>query len=104
MVDISFAYNQILSEVTKEKLRQCNLGKKQSREQKLKTARKVVRIDKEGNKVLFESMGEGCLSIGAVSFKEIKTYRGNISSACSGKIKSYKGYKWQYYEDIVDSL
>ena len=29
---------KILSEVTKEKLRQCNLGKKQSREQKLKTA------------------------------------------------------------------
>ena len=95
---------KILSEVTKEKLRQCNLGKKQSREQKLKTARKIVRIDKDGSKVLFESIGEGCLSIGAVSFKEIKTYRGNISSACSGRIKSYKGYKWQYYEDIVDSL
>ena len=45
-----------------------------------------------------------CLSIGAVSFKEIKTCRGNISSACSGRIKSYKGYIWQYYEDIVDAL
>ena len=95
---------KILSEVTKEKLRQCNLGKKQSREQRLKTARKIVRIDKEGNRVLFESMGEGSLSLGATSFKEIKTCRGNISAACSGKIKSYKGYKWQYYEDIVDSL
>ena len=95
---------KILSEETKEKLRRCNLGKKQSREQKLKTAKKVVRIDKQGNKVLFESMAEGCLSIGAVSFKEIKTCRGNISSACSGRIKSYKGYIWQYYEDIVDAL
>jgi hypothetical protein len=95
---------KILSEVTKEKLRQCNLGKKQSREQKLKTARKVLRIDKEGNKIVFDSLAEGSMSLGAISYKEIRTCRGNISSVCTGRIKSYKGYKWQYYEDIVDSL
>lgn len=95
---------KVLSEETKEKLRQCNLGKKQSKEQKLKTAKKVVRIDKQGNSIVFESMAEGGISLGAVSYKEIKTCRGNISSVCSGRIKSYKGYKWQYYEDIVDSL
>lgn len=95
---------KILSEVTKEKLRQCNLGKKQSREQKLKTARKVVRIDKENNKVVFDSLAEASIALGALCQKDIKTFRGNICTVCKGNLKSYKGYKWQYYEDIVDSL
>lgn len=95
---------KVLSEVTKEKLRQCNLGKKQSREQKLKTARKVVRIDKEGNKVVFDSLAEASIALGALCQKDIRTFRGNICTVCKGNLKSYKGYKWQYYEDIVDSL
>ena len=95
---------KVLSEVTKEKLRQCNLGKKQSREQKLKTARKVVRIDKEGNKVVFDSLAEASLALGADTQKQISIFRGNICTVCKGNLKSYKGYKWQYYEDIVDSL
>ena len=95
---------KILSEMTKEKIRQCNLGKKQSREQKLKTARKVIRIDKENNKVVFDSLAEASIALGANTQRQVKTFRGNICSVCKGNLKSYKGYKWQYYEDIVDSL
>jgi hypothetical protein len=95
---------KILSEMTKEKLRQCNLGKKQSREQKLKTARKVIRIDKEGNKIVFDSLAEASIALGANTQRQISIFRGNICTVCKGNLKSYKGYKWQYYEDIVDSL
>lgn len=88
-----------LKESTKQKLRLANLGKKQTLEQKLKTAKAVIRECIEtGEKVYFPSLTiaasetEGCT-------------KGNISSACRGRLKTYKNFKWYYKkEDIVDSI
>ena len=50
------------------------------------------------------SFAEASIALGANTQRQVKTFRGNICSVCKGNLKSYKGYKWQYYEDIVDSL
>ena len=88
-----------LSESTKEKLRKANLGKKQDLTQKLKTAKAVTReCVKTGDKVDF-------LSLTLASENTQGCTKGNISSACRGRLKTYKGFKWYYKkEDIVDSI
>lgn len=88
-----------LSESTKEKLRKANLGKKQDLTQKLKTAKTVTReCIKTGEKVDF-------LSLTLASEDTLGCTKGNISSACRGRLKTYKGFKWYYKkEDIVDSI
>lgn len=88
---------KIVSEITKEKLRKHNLGKRQSKEQKLKTAKAVLRMSEDGSIMYFESVTDA-------ASKTEGTYKGNISSACNGRLQTYKGYLWKYYEDIVDSL
>lgn len=88
-----------LSESTKQKLRIVNLGKKQTLEQRLKTAKKVIReCLKTGEKVEFLSVTLASKSIEGLT-------KGNISSACTGRLKTYRGYKWYHKkEDIVDSI
>lgn len=90
---------KIVSESTKQKLRILNLGKKQGLEQKLKTAKAVIReCVKTGEKITF-------LSLTLASENTQGCTKGNISSACKGRLKTYKGFKWYYKkEDIVDSI
>lgn len=88
-----------LKDSTKQKLRLANIGKKQTFEQKLKTAKKVIReCIKTGEKVEF-------LSVTIAANETEGCTKGNISSACNGRLKTYKKYKWYYKkEDIVDSI
>ena len=80
-----------VSEETKSKLRQRNLGVKQSIEtRKKKSKGGVLQIDKKSNLIINEF-----ISIYAAA-KSIKGYAGNISSACTGRLKSYRGYIWKY--------
>lgn len=88
-----------LKDSTKQKLRLANIGKKQTFEQKLKTAKKVIReCIKTGEKVEF-------LSVTIAANETEGCTKGNISSTCNGRLKTYKKYKWYYKkEDIVDSI
>lgn len=87
---------KILSESTKQKLRDYNLGKAISLETKIKMSKGgVEQYDKEG--VLLNTY---------ISLQEAATqmnlFKGNISSACTGRLKTYGGFKWKYKnEDIV---
>lgn len=81
---------KILSEITKEKLRQCNLGKKQTIEQRLKTSKSVLQIDPKNNMIIKEYS-----SISAAA-QDNNCLKGNISSACTGRLKTYKGFVWKH--------
>lgn len=82
---------RIVSENTKEKLRQRNLGVSQSIEtRKKKSKGGVLQIDKVTNKIINEY-----LSLHEAA-KAINAYAGNISSACTGRLKTYRGYIWKY--------
>lgn len=88
-----------LSESTKEKLRIANLGKRYSKETKFKKSKKgVYQYDKDNTLIaVYESLTEAIEKTGF--------FRGNISSACTGRLKSYKGFIWKYKnKDIVDTL
>ena len=80
-----------LSEITKEKLRKANLGKKQSINTRLKKSKfRVLQIDANTNEIIneFLTLGEAGERTGFL--------KGNISSAINGRLKTYKGYKWCY--------
>ncbi len=83
--------NKIVKESTKEKLRNINLGKKQSLNTRIKKSKyPVLQIDKNTNKVLFEYPTLGYA-------QEITGYlKGNIVSAINGRLKTYKGFIWKY--------
>lgn len=85
-------------ESTRQKLRECNLGRRQTWEQKLKTSKGgVLRTDSEG-------VMEEFLTLSHAVENTAGALKGNISSACTGRLKSYLGYKWQYKnKDIVES-
>lgn len=75
---------------TKEKIRQINLGKKYSLETKLKKSKGGVLQCSLDGKVLQEFI--------TLTEAHEKTgfFRGNISSACTGRLKTYKGFIWKY--------
>ena len=87
---------KILSESTKQKLRDYNLGKSISLETKIKMSKgEVEQYDKEG--VLLNTY----ISLQEAA-TQINLFKGNISSACTGRLKTYGGFKWKYKnEDIV---
>lgn len=80
-----------LSDITKDKIRNVNLGKKYSLESRIKKSKyPVLQIDKFTKKIIneFPTLGiaqeiTGCL-------------KGNIVSACNGRLKTYKGFIWRY--------
>jgi hypothetical protein len=79
-----------LKESTKEKLRRINLGKKYSLETILKKSKGgVLQYDLNGN-----LLGEYITITEAA--EKTGFFRGNISSACTGRLKTYKKYKWEY--------
>ena len=87
---------KVLSESTKQKLRDYNLGKSISLETKIKMSKGGI---EQYNK-------EGILLNTYISLQEAATqtglFKGNISSACTGRLKTYGGFKWKYKnEDIV---
>lgn len=82
-----------LTEETKEKLRQCNLGKKQSIETISKRTKKLYRsID------MLTIDGEYIKSFSNITeaSKETNTHRGHITEVCQGKRKTANNYKWRY--------
>ena len=97
-----------LSEETKEKLRQANLGKKYSEETKKKKSetlkrlyaegkkkrqfKAVEQLDKEGNVI---RRWEGALQ----ATRELGYDNSSISACCRGKKELYLGYKWRYADD-----
>lgn len=87
---------KIVLESTKQKLREYNLGKIIPLEVKIKMSKGgVEQYSKEG--VLLNTY---------FSLQEAATqtnlFKGNISSACTGRLKTYGGFKWKYKnEDIV---
>lgn len=87
-----------LSDITKEKLRQINLGKKYGLETILKKSKGgVLQLDLNGN-VLNEyiTLTEAAEKTGFL--------KGGISYACLGKLRTYRKFKWQYKnKDIVES-
>lgn len=82
-----------LTEETKEKLRDANIGKKQSKETILKRVAKLnksidmLTIDNEYIKT-FPSVLEASI--------ETNTHRGHITEVCKGKRASANNYKWRY--------
>lgn len=78
-----------LSEVTKEKLRQFNLGKKQSEESKLKKEVPVYMLNNEGNIINeFRSV--------KLAGEFVNCRPSTISNVCRGFCKTAGGYKWEY--------
>jgi len=87
-----------LSESTKQKIREINLGKKQSLETKIKKSK--------GGVLQYTLDGEFVAEYITISeaAKAINGSKGTLSSACSGKIKQFKGFKWKYRnKDIVQT-
>jgi hypothetical protein len=87
-----------LSELTKQKIREINLGKKQSLETKIKKSK--------GGVLQYTLDGEFVAEYITISeaAKAINGSKGTLSSACSGKIKQFKGFKWKYRnKDIVQT-
>lgn len=85
------------SEITKQKLRDINLGKKQSLESILKRTKGGV-LQYKNNKLInkFISLTEASNKTGL--------NRGNIASVCSGRRKTCGGYTWCYKnKDIVEA-
>lgn len=80
--NVSEAYKlglMAISDKHKEKARQVGLS----------TGKAVMQIDLNGNVVnIFCSGRQASLLLGIS--------QGNISSCCSGRMKTYKGYKWKY--------
>lgn len=88
---------KVLSQSTKDKLRQCNLGKTQSLKQRLKTSYGgILQIDPLTNKVVKEY-----LTLGDIIKDNPKLYKGNIASACNGRLKTYHKFIWKYKKDMV---
>lgn len=87
-----------LSETTKEKLRDINIGKKVSLETKQKLSK--------GGVLQYSLNGELIAEYISIyeAAKAINAFAGNISWACLGNKKTYKGYIWKYKnKDIVQS-
>lgn len=80
-----------VSDITRQKLRDANLGKKASEESKLKKSKTVYQYDKHLNFIAeYNSVVDAA--------KTINGTRSNISNAIYGynRMKSYKGYVWRY--------
>jgi len=89
---------KVLSEATREKLRNINLGKKYSIETIIKKSNGGVEQYDLNLKLIntFLTLTEAS--------KQTGYFRGNISSACTGRLKTYKGFIWKYKnKDIVDT-
>lgn len=87
---------KIISESTKQKLREINIGKIISLETKIKMSKGgVEQYSKEG--ILLNTY----ISLQSAA-DENNLYKGNISSACTGRLKTCGGFMWKYKnEDIV---
>jgi group I intron endonuclease len=79
-----------LSNITKEKLRQCNLGKKYSLESKMKKSRPILQINRYTDEVICEYYG--IRYAGEIT----GINKGNISSVCANRVKTAGGFKWKY--------
>lgn len=77
------------SEITKNKVRLANLGKKYSLESKLKRAKTVLQYDLNGNFI------KEWLIMGEAS-KVLKISKGAISNVCKNKQKTAGNFKWKY--------
>ena len=87
---------KVLSESTKQKLREFNLGKSIPLEVKIKMSKGGVEQYSLDGVLLntYISLQEAAIQTGL--------YKGNISSACTGRLKTYGKFKWKYKnEDIV---
>lgn len=88
---------KVVSQITKDKLRKHNLGKVQSLNQRLKTSNGgVLQINPLTNKIIREY-----LTLGDIIKDYPKLYKGNIASACNGRLKTYHKFIWKYKKDMV---
>jgi hypothetical protein len=77
---------------TREKLRQINLGKKYSLETILKKSKGgVLKLSK--NNIIIEEY----ITLTEAALKN-NLSKGNISNACTGRVKTCGGFKWKYKE------
>ena len=90
---------RIVSEITKQKLRKANLGKRLSFATKEKLRKQKI------GKHNFKSMKKVlCIETGVVyegltiAYQNTNITISNIQSVCSGRSKTAGGYHWQYYE------
>lgn len=99
-----FIYGKKLSEDTKRKMSESHKDKKFSEEHK----RKLSDANKGKHrsiKIVQLSLDNELIKIWSSSHeaeKEGKFNKGNINSCCKGRLKTYKGYKWMYYEDYLN--
>lgn len=86
--------NKVLSEVTKEKIRIANLGKKQSISSRSKKNKNtVLQYDLNGNFI------KEWFSLGQIQEKT-GFLKANISSCCHKRLKTAYGYKWLFKKKI----
>jgi hypothetical protein len=87
-----------LKQSTKDKLRIFNTGKKQSLATKLKKSKGSILQCDMNNNIIAEYLTMK-IAADVTGF-----WKGNISSACTKRLKTYKGFIWKFKnEDIVDS-
>lgn len=88
--------NYTISTETKQKLREFNLGKKQSKESILKRSKAVIQLDKNNRFIQqWESLREAA--------RQLNISVGAIQNVCSGRAKTAGGFKWKYKnKDIVE--
>lgn len=99
-----FIYGKKLSEETKRKMSESHKDKKFSEEHKRKLS--DANKGKHGSiKIVQLSLDNELIKIWSSSHeaeKEGKFHKGNINNCCKGRQKTYKGYKWMYYEDYLN--
>ncbi len=81
-----------VSDITKEKLRNHNLGKKYNFETKLKKSKSVIQLDLDNNIINeFYSINEAS--------RILKCSKGSIQNCCVGRGKTCGGFKWKYKQN-----
>ena len=98
-----FLYGKEHTEETKSKMSESHKGKKFSEEHKKKLSdankgkhksKKIVQLSLDNK--LIKIWNSSC-----EAEKECKFNRGNINGCCKGRLKTYKGYKWMYYDYYI---
>ena len=82
-----------LTEDTKEKLRQANLGKKQNNETILK---RIKQYEKSIDMLTIDGKYIKTFSSITEASNETNTHKGHITEVCKGKRISANNYKWRY--------
>ena len=87
-------YGKHPSEETRRKQSEAKKGKPHSEEHKRKMSIPIMQIDPSTNKVV------NVWGSSMAAERECGFNHGHITSCCKGRLKTHKGYKWQYLHSV----